>query len=204
MNKKIQFFKKTLPIIIIALVFMGVAYIVNLQTEVAENVLRLHIVAESNSISDQLIKLCVRDRVISEFSEVLKECRSAEDAAELAEEFLPEIERCARQELARFGKREVAAKVEKCRFPTKKYGSMTFPAGDYTALNIRIGDAEGRNWWCVMYPPLCLNDSCASMPEASAEKLKESLTEEGYELITKNTLDVKIKFKIAEIIFGDL
>ena len=85
-------------------------------------------------------------------------------------------------------------------FPTKSYGDITFPAGFYDALKIEIGKAEGQNWWCVMFPPLCFVDvSSGIVPDESKEILKENLSTEEYNLLSENTENINFKFKLVEI-----
>ncbi len=188
--------------IVLILIVFTLSYIQNLKSNISDNLLRLHIVGASDSDYDQQLKICVRDRILSDFSDEFLSCASADDAAATAKLLKAEIEHAANDELSRLGCADtVTSAVEKCKFPTKSYGSITLPGGEYTALNIRIGNAEGKNWWCVMYPPLCVTDKTMVMSEASAQKLKNSLSEEEYQLICENEKpDIKIKFKIAEIL----
>lgn len=178
------------------------SYILNMKSDISGSLLRLHIVADSDSERDQMLKLLVRDRILADFSDVFAECRNRSDAEKAAKEHLAEIEASAEDELLKNGAADaVTAAVESCPFPTKSYGSVRLPRGQYTALNIKIGSAEGHNWWCVMYPPLCITDKNAVLSEESKNKLKKCLTAEEYRLITEGeTADVKIKFRIAEIL----
>lgn len=203
MNKKLKIFIFITPILLICTFVLAAGYVSNLQLGIANNLIRLHIVAASDDISDQLAKLCVRDKILTEFSDILKSSGSREESAVKIQSILPKIEECANTELLKLGKTDkVFAKIEKSRFPTKKYGSVTLPAGDYTALNIKIGAADGRNWWCVMYPPLCITDRVVSVPDESMEYLKSKLTDEEYNFITDDNIEIKIKFRLAEILFG--
>lgn len=199
MNKKLIFL--ILTTVMCAFIFCA-AYVSNLQRGIAEKVVRLHIVAADDEICDQLAKLCVRDKILESFAPVLYDCQSPEVSITRINSLIPEIEACANAELLRLGKSDkVSAKTEICRFPTKVYGNITLPAGSYTALNIKIGAAEGRNWWCVMYPPLCITDSVVSVPDTTADYLKERLTDEEYRFITDDAVDIKIKLRLAEILF---
>lgn len=198
-------FKKILFISAAAFIVITISaggYILNLKDGISENILRLHIVGTSDSEYDQSLKICVRDRILSDFSDIFSDCENISDAKTAAASHKTEIEIAAADELRRHGCFEtVTAEVENCRFPTKTYGSISLPGGNYTALNIKIGEAKGKNWWCVMYPPLCITDKTFIMSESSAAKLKECLTPEEYRLICQSDEgDIKIKFKIAEII----
>lgn len=177
-------------------------YIENMKKDIADNLLRLHIVGADDSEYSQNLKICVRDRILSDFSEVFSYCGSLEASAARARELKPRIEAAAADELKSRGCNDsVSAVVEECRFPTKNYGEVTLPGGVYTALNIRLGAARGHNWWCVMYPPLCINGGNAVITDASKEKLKTCLSHEEYRLITSGEEpDVKIKFKLAELL----
>lgn len=179
-----------------------IGYILNLKSGIEDNVLRLHIVGASDSEYDQNVKLCVRDRILSEFSDDFSSCTSLSQSEELFYSKKSEIEKAANDELLKhncdYG---ATAELSKCRFPTKDYNGISLPSGIYTAVNIKLGNADGHNWWCVMYPPLCITENSISISDESKEKLKSVLSADEYTLICQSTKnDVKIKFKIAEIL----
>lgn len=119
--------------------------------------LRLHVVADSNDADDQRVKLKVRDAVLKEASEELAGCKSAEAAANEANALLDVIERAADETLARNGMSYTSrARVVEMYFPAREYGDVRLPEGVYTALRVELGEAAGHNWWCVIYPSLCL------------------------------------------------
>ena len=121
------------------------------------SVLRLHILADSDSDEDQELKLLVRDELLRNSGELFGEADSLEEAEAAAAEKLPEIEALAEKTLRRRGCFDkVTAEIADVEFDERVYGDITMPAGTYRALRIKIGKAEGHNWWCVMYPPLCL------------------------------------------------
>ena len=188
--------------IIIAVAVVVSGYIMNLKSGISENLLRLHVVGASNSATDQALKLAVRDRILADFSEEFSHCNSAKEATKCASALKSQIEESALSELSALGcNAPVTATVENCKFPTKTYGNIALPGGSYTALNVKIGDAKGKNWWCVMYPPLCITDKSIDMSESSQQLLKSSLSEDEYLLISEsNRPDIKIKFRIAEIL----
>lgn len=169
------------------------------QMGLAEEVFRFHVLANSNSEADQELKLKVRDGVISYMKEQLSEDADKEDTKRWAECNLNQLENVAKEIIINEGfSYDVKARVETISFPKKTYGDITFPAGDYEALRILIGDAVGNNWWCVLYPNLCFIDSIhAVVPKEEKEELKEVLTEEEYEVITVGT-----KFKIKWFFLG--
>lgn len=172
------------------------------QKNIAENVLRLHITADSNSPYDQLVKLSVRDYILKNYGFIFSECSSFESAKEIARKYTPKIRDDITEELKKFSKSyPVAVSVGKCSFPIKNYGELTLPAGEYTALNISLGSGKGRNWWCVMYPPLCLVPGTTVTNKESLDTLKANLSSEEYSFITQSDrVNIKMKFKVTEII----
>ena len=175
-------------------------YILNLKSGISSNVLRLHIIGESDSVLDQTLKLKVRDRILSDYSDIFKGCSSITETIKEADKNLGRIEASAKDELLKLGyDKDVYATLSSCSFPTKTYDDISLPAGKYTALNIKIGDGMGQNWWCVMYPPLCVTEGVVSVPDSSKAMLKDVLSENEYNLITGGK-GFKIKFKIAETI----
>lgn len=124
---------------------------------ITDTVFRLHILANSDSEADQQLKLKVRDAVLENCSYIFEGAESAEDAASSAAEHMDEIQRTAEQVISENGSDyPVRCEITKMDFDTRIYDSITMPAGRYLALRITIGEAEGKNWWCVMFPPLCL------------------------------------------------
>ncbi len=122
-----------------------------------EEVLRLHILANSDSTEDQRLKYGLRDHMLTEFSRIFSDCDSLEQA-ERAADANTELMRQEAQEYIREQGYDysVTCELEECYFTTRNYGSYILPAGDYTAVRFVIGEGEGKNWWCVMFPPLCL------------------------------------------------
>ncbi len=172
-----------------------------IQKGIASQVIRFHVLANSDSKEDQEIKLKVRDGVVAFVQQKLKTAQSKEEAEEIIQKNLSKIKREANKILKeeQYESRAIA-KLTKEEFPVKVYGDTIFPAGEYETLQVEIGKAKGHNWWCVMYPSLCLVDeSVAVVPEESKEKLKDSLTKEEYETITQEKPAVKYRFKIVEI-----
>ena len=152
-----------------------------LQEHLADEVLRFHVLANSDSEADQAQKLAVRDAVLDYL-----ETEMPQDPDE------EETERWIRGHVDEIGAVSRDAAAASCWFPDKTYGDLTFPAGNYKALRIEIGEAKGHNWWCVLYPALCFMDSTnAVVPEEGRQKLKNVLTEEEYSRITADT-----KFRI--------
>ncbi len=122
-----------------------------------EEVLRLHVLANSDSQEDQALKLQVRDRILEESASLMDGVSDKEDALRAAEKAIPALEEAARDEIREQGySYPVSIAVEKVYFPTREYGDTTLPAGKYDALRVVIGSGEGQNWWCVLFPALCL------------------------------------------------
>ncbi len=174
-------------------------------SDVSGKLIRLHVVANSDSPEDQELKRLVRDEVIKEMAPRFESLSDISEVREVISGSLDEIEAIAAAAISKNGKSySVAAELTDKVFPTKQYGNLTLPAGEYQALNIKIGRAEGQNWWCVMFPPLCFIDIAHGVvPEESMEKLKSSLTEEEYKLLlaakTEEEIPVRLKFKVVEV-----
>ena len=156
-----------------------------LAASLAPKVLRFHVLANSDSPGDQALKLQVKDFLLTEISRRAKEQGGAPEKADLTACITEEketLEQAAESLLQSLGSHEpVRISLETCEFPTRTYGDMTFPAGTYEAVRVRIGEGKGHNFWCVLYPSLCVTDSVrAVMPEESKETLKRLLPEEDF------------------------
>lgn len=173
-----------------------------MQRDIAEQVIRLHVVANSDSEEDQQLKLEVKEEVVQMLRDELIQDTSVISAQQTLRDHLREVEQTASDYIQRKGyDYEVKAELGTCYFPVKQYGDMTFPAGEYKALKVNIGKHEGKNWWCVMYPTLCFVDSTYQIvPEESKEKLKENLSEEEYESLLTSGEDVEYGFKIVDFL----
>lgn len=185
------------------LLTLSISYAKSVSNDISNSVFRLHIIANSDSVFDQELKLSVRDRILKDAGYLFENSTSAQDAAQIAKENLSSICEIALSEVEENGfDYKVTAKVDKFAFPTKTYQDISLPAGKYTALRIEIGEAKGKNWWCVMFPPLCLTDGVLALNEESKETLKNNLTTEEYNLVTKSpsgAVPVEVRFKIVEI-----
>lgn len=153
-----------------------------IQQGIAGEIFRLHVIANSDTQKDQELKLEVKNQVVDFLEETVGETHSAEETKEAVLTHLAQIEEEARDTVEEKGyDYPVQAVVEKTYFPEKTYGDCTFPAGEYEALIIRIGDAKGKNWWCVLYPSLCfLDDTYAVVTEEKKEELQKVLTREEF------------------------
>lgn len=166
-----------------------------------QNLIRFHVLANSDSEEDQNLKLKVRDAVLEEMQPILKKAQNIEESRNIINFNMDKIKNIAEEMIKQEGKDyEVTVALENTDFPTKKYGDVVLPSGEYEALRIIIGDGGGKNWWCVMFPPLCFVDiTHGTIPEESKEELQKILTEEEFAVITQTEeTPVKIKFKIVE------
>lgn len=148
-----------------------------------QSVLRLHIVADSDDPQDQAVKLAVRDALVSEYGQTLSQAESLEQAQELAGRLLPQMLDTARQTVAAQGcTLPVTGEVGELSFPAVSYEGYNLPAGEYQAVRIQLGEGEGHNWFCVLYPAVCL-DSSVALEEGMSSQQKEMLTHpEDYEI----------------------
>lgn len=126
----------------------------------AESVLRLHVIANSDQPGDQKLKLAVRDEVIRYMKSECNDMENAQQAENIARQQIPQIQALAEETIRNNGyDYPVEVVVGSCSFPEKTYGDLRFPAGEYEAVRVIIGEGEGQNWWCVLFPPLCLMSS---------------------------------------------
>lgn len=153
-----------------------------MQQNIASQIIRLHVIANSDSSTDQTLKLKVRDAIIQNLQQELKGASSITEARSIILSQLPEIQQTAQKVIIQEGYDYNASLSLGTRyFPVKVYGDLSFPAGNYEALCLEIGNASGHNWWCVLFPSLCfVDETYAVVPEESKEKLKKSLSREEY------------------------
>ncbi len=172
--------------------------------DIADSVLRLHIRANSDSPEDQGLKLKVRDTILEEFRGELTGAETKEELIDVIEDNHDRIIEVARKVIVENGyDYSVSSEVGEAYLETRKYGDIYLPAGTYDALIIKIGSGEGHNWWCVLYPPLCYVESTSVVSEKDKKVLKDNLTEDEYNIITKGgNMDVQFKFKVVEM-FAD-
>lgn len=167
------------------------------QSNLADDVLRLHVLANSDTNADQALKLKVRDRILEEAELILPDNSSADQAANLLKNNLEQLAQAGAQVVAEEGYGySVMAEVCETWFPTKQYEDFSMPAGRYQALRIVIGEGEGQNWWCVIFPPICLGSASESLQETA---LKAGLNEQQVALLTGETEGYVIKFKAIEL-----
>lgn len=201
--------KNYTEIIIISIVamitFIGIlAYNSKNTTDtLANEMIRFHVVANSDTTEDQLLKQQVKDEIIHYMEPLLKKSKSIDETREIINVCLPNIKNVAQEVVKKYGKEyEIYVNLDKANFPAKAYGDVILPSGEYEACRIIIGEGKGENWWCVMYPPLCYIDAASGVvPLEGKEQLKKNLNEEQYKLVVKNK-DKKyvVKFRVVDAI----
>lgn len=151
-----------------------------------EKLIRFHVIANSDSKEDQRVKLEIRDAILNKMGPVLSKNDEKEESVETIEKNLKEIEKVANEILQKERKKYSArAEIGEFSFPVKSYGEITLPAGRYTALRVVLGDGGGKNWWCVMFPPLCFIDITKGLTtERTNEELNKVLNKDEVESIT--------------------
>lgn len=165
----------------------------SLQQQIATQVLRFHIRANSDTVADQQKKLRIKQSLLEWLTPILSENTSKSETIQCIRKNLPDI----RKEATRMAAPEpVTVTLQKEWFPEKTYGTCTFPEGIYDALRVDIGQAKGHNWWCVLYPSLCFADALEpSMTEEGEEKLQQVLDEDAYDLLL-HPQKLKIRFRL--------
>ena len=185
------------------LLFVGVMPIHG-EAEIYDSVIRLHVLANSDSEADQALKLKVRDEILEITAPLLADCTDKDRARELLESRCEELETAARRVIEEQGyDYPVNIQFDEERYPTRTYDSFCFPAGEYLSMRVCIGQAEGQNWWCCLFPPLCLGAS--TVPEEDAEEafVDVGLTPSQYKVITQSEKPVyKVRFKLLELLRG--
>ena len=184
----------------VTIVILGLAIVLSLlpihgESEIYENVLRLHVVANSDSEVDQTLKLKVRDEVLKSTQELFIDCKTRDEAKEVLAKNLDLIQRVAQSTVISEGYSYTATvELGEEEYPTKNYESCCFPAGEYLSLQIKLGEARGQNWWCVLFPPMCVG--AATKDNAFAEV---GLTGDQYNIITQTeNPKYKVRFKLLE------
>lgn len=195
----------SLPIFIVSII-IGLAYayitskpnndISTIQQGISHKIIRFHVIANSDSDADQALKLKVKEAVVNYTSELLCNSKSISETEDLLSSHTNDIISIANKVISENDyDYPVTAEITDTYFPTKSYGSYTFPPGTYRAFQIKIGEAKGKNWWCVLYPPLCFIDiSHGTVNPESEELLKETLTTDEFQAVS-DEYTVKYRFK---------
>ena len=177
------------------------SYVNAVSSHIQNSVFRLHVIANSNSSEDQNLKYKVRDAVLEYINTLTKNSSSKKEIINFAKENIDEIKEIAQKTIYKNGfNYTVNLNIGNFAFPTKTYGDISFPSGFYDALKIEIGNANGENWWCVMFPPLCFVDVTSGIvPQVSKETIKNNLSDEEYKLLSENNNSINFTFKIVEM-----
>lgn len=194
-------------LIMTVIISAGETYSKGVTDDLSSHFIRFHLLANSDTVEDQQMKEQIRDLVLAYMSPLLKDSASIEETRSIIKRESANIEQIALQVIKQRKKEyTVTIRLEKVDFPTKAYGDIKLPAGEYEACRIIIGEGKGKNWWCVMFPPLCYVDvSSGIVPSEQKEKLKDSISQEDYQLITQSStssgqhMPIKFKFKVVEI-----
>ncbi len=178
-----------------------------MQESISEKLIRFHILANSNSDEDQNLKLAIKDKIIQYLDPFLENVQSLEEAKEILISKEEDVKEIAKQGISEAGyDYDVKVFYDEENFPLKSYGTISLPAGEYSAFKIIIGNGEGNNWWCVMFPPLCFVDlSLGSISISTTEdRMSKYLTPDEFAFVTGKDSGVntgfKFKFKILEFL----
>ena len=203
-----KFIKKLALIIFLLTTFIivsAISYVTAVSNNISESVFRLHVIANSDSDEDQQLKYIVRDNLIQYMNTLTQNITSKEAAIKIAKEHEKDFYDIAVKTIKDNGyDYDVKVEIGNSYFPTKYYGDISLPAGYYDALKVEIGESAGRNWWCVMFPPLCFVDmSTGIVPDDSKKIMKDNMPEEEYALISENktNTNLNLKFKLIELFY---
>lgn len=195
-----RYFIITLLLLIYILIY-SISYANNSVSDLSNSVFRLHVIANSDSQDDQNLKYKVRDNLISYMNNICKDVSTKKEAINIANEHLNDFYEIAKHTIEENGySYDIKISIGNFPFPTKTYGDINFPSGYYDALKVEIGEANGKNWWCVMFPTLCFVDiSNGVVPDESKQDLQSTLSEEDYNLISSDNIEYQFKFKLVEL-----
>ena len=199
-----NFLKITFILLVLLSIYIFIcaySYVNAVSSNLKDGVFRLHVIANSDSEEDQNLKYLVRDNLIKYMNELCKNCSTKDEVIEIAKNNQDNFKQIAIDTIKNEGfSYSVDVEIGNFEFPTKNYGDISLPAGFYDALRIKIGEAKGQNWWCVMFPPLCfVNVSTGVVSEESKETLKNNLSEEEYQIISDTeSSNFTFKFKLIE------
>lgn len=194
-NIRLKVWEIALLVVVVVCLASGAAALQS-QDQLAEKVVRLHVLANSDSGEDQALKLTVRDAVLAEAESLLEDTQDRAEAEGLLRGRLLELEQLANETVRSAGyDYPVTVELVETSFPTRTYDSFSLPAGEYLALRVLIGNAAGQNWWCVVFPPLC-TVAAAEFVETAEEA---GFSEEELALMTEDHVGYVLKFKLLEL-----
>ena len=196
-HRKKSTVRSSLYLLAITLALFAALALVQRQEALAGKLIRLHVVANSDTAADQAVKLQVRDAVLAAIAPLTDACTTQEEAAAALRQALPGIEQAATDALQQAGKAACPVAVRLCkeRFPTRLYPTFSLPAGTYTSLRVELGEAAGRNWWCVVFPTLC---TAAESEDLRTVATSAVLTGDEIALMTEDNPRYQPEFKLLE------
>ncbi|MCI9016213.1 MAG: stage II sporulation protein R [Clostridia bacterium] len=202
-SKKVKY-----TIIFIFLLFLYIlvsafSYVDAVSQNLSNNVFRLHVIANSDSENDQNLKYLVRDNILSYMNSICKDVSTKQEAINIVKNHMEDFKKIAIDTINSEGyDYSVDIGIGNFSFPTKNYGDISLPSGYYDALRIKIGEAKGQNWWCVMFPPLCFVDvSSGIVSDESKDIMKKDLSSEEFSLISnEDNSEISFKFKLIEFL----
>lgn len=197
--------QRVLTGVVVLLFMLGLISILPIHGEakIYDTVVRLHVLANSDSEQDQALKLQVRDEVLRVTGPMLKDCKSRDEAVAVLQEHGDEIRDAAQAVVKAQGyDYPVSILLGKEQYPTRNYENCCFPGGTYVSMRVCIGEAEGQNWWCVLFPPLCLGAASAQDGDSNEDAfISVGLTGEQYKVITEtDNVKYRIRFKVLEAV----
>lgn len=182
--------KTAVVLALVCSVLLGMARFETQCEQLRDNVLRLHIIANSDSDFDQNLKLEVRNAILSETQSLFEQATDLDFAIAAAHKAVPDITNAAKEVIAAAGVNyDVSVEIGDAYFDTREYETFTLPAGTYKAVNVKIGKAQGKNWWCVMFPALCIGTGSARLSDVSGSSAE----------IAENSDKYIMRFKTVEI-----
>lgn len=189
MSKKLFVF---LPLLLIfTLLFGSLSYTNDASNDISTKVLRMHVLANSNSIEDQKLKIAVKNNILKSTQELFIDCDNLEESIEIAQSNTELIKASAQEVIEKYNKNyDVKVYVDNEFFDVREYKDFTLPSGNYNTVKVVIGEGKGKNWWCVMYPAVCISACSDDFDKALTKKEKKLITSKKY----------IPKFKILEII----
>ena len=189
-------------IVILLIAMMALSFLpVHGERDIYDTVVRLHVLANSDTEEDQALKLKVRDAILEASAPLVRDCTTQAEAVEALTAHLPELEAAALAVIESEGySYPVTVLLGEEDYPTRAYESCAFPAGTYVSLRVCIGEAVGQNWWCCLFPPLCLSAATAKSDNEDAF-IQVGLTKDQYGIITETgKTKYKVRFKILEVL----
>lgn len=200
MKNKLRRWEIALMAAIAAALFSGL-WLQEEQAQLAQQMIRLHVIAHSDREEDQQLKLMVRDRILEEAQIIYDNCNTLEQAEQRLKVRLSVLEQAGQELVTQMGySYPVSVELTQCWFPTKEYDDFSLPAGEYKAVRVIIGEGRGRNWWCVAFPPLCVGAASYSVEEMTQAGY---FTKEQQRLMVQEEEGYILKFKSMELL-GEL